>query len=74
MVGLLGVLLVVPSGVAVAADDPDPVQWPTIEVPAATGGAADPAPTDWPPVEPPEGSTGTGTDPQPESWPAPQPE
>ncbi|TDD24815.1 hypothetical protein E1218_15845 [Kribbella turkmenica] len=72
--GVLTALLLVPSGVAVAADDPDPVQWPTIELPTTTGGAADPAPISWPPVDPPEANSGTGADPQPQSWPAPEPE
>ncbi|WP_460666663.1 hypothetical protein, partial [Kribbella swartbergensis] len=71
--GVVGVMgLLVPSGVAVAVDDPNPEQWPTIQPPDTAGNQADPGPATWPAVEPPEGSS-TGADPQPESWPAPQP-
>ena len=42
--------LLLTHGVAYA-DDPEPTDWPSIEVPAS-GGSTDPQPIDWPAPEP----------------------
>lgn len=69
--GLAALVLLVPSGRAVADDDPAPVPWPTISKPDSGGTSADPGPIGWPAVPKPE-STGNGADPAPRPWPAPQ--
>jgi hypothetical protein len=65
-------LLLAPSGVAVAAEDPVPVPWPAVDKPDSGGTQIDPVPISWPGVGKPE-TTGNGTDPGPQQWPAPQP-
>jgi hypothetical protein len=68
---LAAVALLLPSGVAVAADeDPSPGAWPTISQPD-TDSKADPVPAGWPAVTKPEDS-GSRTDPAPPAWPGPQ--
>ena len=69
---LAAVMLLMSSGVAVAAEDPVPVPWPAVHKPDTGGNLVDPAPTGWPVVTPPE-SSGNGIDPAPQQWPAPQP-
>jgi hypothetical protein len=69
---LAAMMLLVPSGMAVAAEDPVPVPWPAVDKPDTGGTAADPAPAAWPAVSKPE-TGGNGTDPAPQQWPAPQP-
>ncbi|MFI7059823.1 hypothetical protein ACIBL3_02470 [Kribbella sp. NPDC050124] len=65
------VVLVVPSGSAVADDDPAPVPWPSIGKPEAGGGGqGGPAPISWPSVTKPE-DTGSSSNPAPVQWPAP---
>ncbi len=68
---LAAALLLVPSGVAMAAEDPVPVPWPAVDKPDTGGTQTDPGPIGWPSVGKPE-TTGNGTDPGPEQWPAPQ--
>ena len=63
-------VLLAPAGIAVAADDPGPTGWPTIQKPDAGGSKADPGPAGWPSVKEPEAST--SGDPQPVSWPSPK--
>jgi hypothetical protein len=48
---LSAVLLLLPSLVAYA-DDPDPVEWPSVDQPSAGSGGTDPQPAEWPAPEP----------------------
>ena len=64
---LIGVaVLLLPSAHAVAANDPDPVQWPKIPRPDAGGDGPDPAPIKWPAIDRPD--TGSSADPAPIKW------
>ncbi|MEU4605236.1 hypothetical protein AB0F43_19820 [Kribbella sp. NPDC023972] len=66
---MAALVLLVPSGQAVAADDPAPVPWPEVSK-AETGSNVDPAPIEWPGVT--RDDTASGTDPGPVDWPGPQ--
>jgi hypothetical protein len=63
-------VLLLPAGQVMAADDPGPVKWPSVEQPTGTGTGADPAPVKWTSVNPPD--NGGGNDPRPLKWPAPE--
>jgi hypothetical protein len=70
--GVLAVLVLTASaGVARAAEDPGPVQWPVVPPPQASSGKSDPSPVKWPSLEPPTNSD-SSSDPKPNDWPAPQ--
>lgn len=71
--GVLAVLLMVPAAPALAADDPDPVTWPTILAPSQQGSGSDPAPIQWTTITKPS-SSDSGSDPQPATWPQVQKE
>ena len=68
---LLGVaVLLVPSAQAIAEDDPQPAQWPTIEQPDDGGNSSDPGPVKWITIQAPDTDSST-SDPKPVEWPAP---
>jgi hypothetical protein len=68
---LAAATLLLPSGIAAAADDPEPLGWPEVQKPDTGGDQSNPAPGAWPQVAKPD-TTGSGADPEPFSWPAPQ--
>jgi hypothetical protein len=68
-VGLLAVMMLMAPERALAAEDPDPVTWPTVTAPGA-GSGSDPVPVQWAAVAKPDLS---GPDPGPVTWPQPQP-
>jgi hypothetical protein len=63
--------LIGPVVPATAEDDPQPVDWPTIEMPGVGDDASDPRPSDWPTVA--EPGSDSDEDPTPLDWSAPSP-
>ena len=71
VVATAGMLVFSPLAAAAAglADDPGPVDWPSVKELGGTDSGSDPKPVDPPKVANPD--RGTATDPGPVDWPAP---